>query len=227
MAPTATLSLRHAPSQLFGGWEVGLLGLIGGRGPFLGAWGIDEQRAPGKPGCCSAVGLGSTTSRWAAVNALFHARTGDVRARRLAIRSLNYATYFVAQRGRISCCGQRRHNTYWFSDGYGDYLRSFNWAMAALPELAPKGESHPLGSSSVVQAVDYGVRRLAYRTFDERSVEVFRLDFRPGRVLAGEALLRERADLEAEGYVVRQLGGGDYSVRVRHDRAHRVELHRP
>ena len=40
-----------------------------GRGPFAGAWGIDEQRAPGKPGCCSRVGLGSTTSRWAAANA--------------------------------------------------------------------------------------------------------------------------------------------------------------
>ena len=198
-----------------------------GRGPFLGAWGIDEQRAPGKPGCCAAVGLGSTTSRWAAVNALLHARTGDVRARRLAIRSLNYATYFVARGGRISCCGQRRHNTYWFSDGYGDYLRSFNWAMAALPELAPKGQSHVLGSSSVVQAVDYGARRVAYRTFDERSIEVVRLDYRPDRVVAGDALLRERDDLDAEGYVVRRLGGGDYAVRVRHDRARRVELHRP
>ena len=148
-------------------------------------------------------------------------------ARRLAIRSLNHATYFVARGGRISCCGQRRHNTYWFSDGYGDYLRSFNWAMAALPELAPKGESHLLGSSSVVQAVDYGARGLAYRTFDERSVEVLRLPYRPGRVVAGEELLRERDDLGAEGYVVKRLDGGDYALGVRHDRARRIELQRP
>ena len=133
-----------------------------GRGPFAGAWGIDEQRAPGKPGCCSRVGLGSTTSRWAAANALLYARTGDERAREQAVRSLSYATYFEAGNGRISCCGQRPGNTFWFSDGYGDYLRSFNWAMAAMPELAPKRQNHLLGSSSVVQSVAYsrGSRRL-------------------------------------------------------------------
>jgi dienelactone hydrolase len=195
-----------------------------GRGPFLGVWGIDEQRAPGKPGCCSAVGLGSTTSRWAAVNALLYARTGDRRARRLAVRSLNYATYFVAHGGRISCCGQRRHNTYWFSDGYGDYLRSFSWAMAAMPELAPKGQNHLLGSSSVVQAVEYGRRRLTYRTFDARSVEVVRLNFRPGKIVAGDAPLPERSDLSAEGYVTRPLGGGDFVIRIRHDRSRLIQI---
>jgi len=66
-----------------------------------------------------------------------------------------------------------------------------------------------------------------YRTFAERSVEVLRLDFRPDRVVAGEELLRERDDLGAEGYVVKPLDGGDYAVRVRHDRARRIELHRP
>jgi hypothetical protein len=195
-----------------------------GRGPFLSAWGIDEQRAPGRPGCCSPVGLGSTTSRWAAVNALLYARTGDRRARSLAIRSLNYATYFVARGGRISCCGERRANTYWFSDGYADYLRSFNWAMAAIPELAPKRQNHLLGSTSVVQAVTYGRRRLAYRTFDEHGVEVVRLGYRPTAIVAGDEPLPERADLTAEGYVVQPLGGGDFVVRIRHDRSRRIEI---
>jgi hypothetical protein len=195
-----------------------------GRGPFLGAWGIDEQRAPGKPGCCSAVGLGSTTSRWAAINALLYARTGDRRARRLAIRSLNYATYFVADRGRISCCGQRRSNTYWFSDGYGDYLRSFNWAMAAMPELAPTGQSHILGSSSVVQSVEYGASGLTYRTFDEKSVDVIRLNYRPGHVVAGGESLPERGDLSGEGYLVQPLGREDFAIRIRHDHARAIRV---
>ncbi len=232
-SPTMTahyLLTQSAPESIDPLWEGHARSLLRwvqvhfGRGPFLGAWGIDEQRAPGKPGCCSEVGLGSATSRWAAVNALLYARTGDRKARRLAIRSLNYATYFVADGGRISCCGERRHNTYWFSDGYGDYLRSFNWAMAAMPELAPKRQSHLLGSSSVVQEVEYDRGRLAYRTFDPKSVEVVRLACRPGKIVAGDEPLSERADLSEEGYVVQPLGGGDFVVRIRHDRSQQVEI---
>ena len=182
-----------------------------GRGPFAGAWAIDEQRAPGKPGCCSPVGLGSTTSRWGAGNAELYRRTGDGRARELAVRALNYATYFAANDGRISCCGQRPQNTYWFSDGYADYLRSFNWGMASLPELAPKRQNHLLGSSSVVRAVSYGRNRVSYTTFAEAGDEVLRLRFRPASVAGGE-------------YTVEPAGGGDYVVRVRHEHARRITV---
>jgi hypothetical protein len=195
-----------------------------GRGPFLGAWGIDEQRKPGTSGCCSRVGLGSTTSRWAAANALLSARTGDEGAREFAVRSLNYATYFEAGGGRISCCGKRPQNTYWFSDGYGDYLRSFNWAMAAMPELAPKRQDHLLGSSSVVRSVTYGRRSLAYRTFDPKSSETLRLSYRPQKITAGTDVLPVRDDLAGDGYVVRPLGGGDFVVRVRHGHQRRIRI---
>jgi hypothetical protein len=223
------LLTRDAPETVDPTWDEDAAELLRwvrgafGRGPFAGAWGIDEQWAPGKPGCCSRVGLGSTTSRWAAANALLYARTGDQRARELAVRSLNYATYFAAGDGRIACCGRRPQNTYWFSDGYGDYLRSFNWAMAAMPELAPKRRSHLLGSSSVVQAVSYAPRRVAYRTFARKSVEVLRLPFRPRRVVAGTTL-PERSDLTAEGYVVQPLGGGDFAARIRHDASRRIRV---
>jgi poly(3-hydroxybutyrate) depolymerase len=193
------------------------------RGPFVGAWGIDEQRAPGRPGCCSPVGLGSTTSRWAAANAELFARTGDESARELAVRSLNYATYFAASNGLVSCCGRRPQNTYWFSDGYADYLRSFNWAMAALPELAPKRQNHLLGSSSVVQAVTYRRGRIVYRTFANASTEVLRLSFLPRSVVAG-APLQRRSDLEVEGYVAEPLDGGDYVIRIRHDQSRRIRI---
>ena len=194
-----------------------------GRGPFAGAWGINEQWAPGKPGCCSRVGLGSTTSRWAAANALLYAHTGDEATRELAVRSLNYATYFTASDGRVSCCGQRPTNTFWFSDGYGDYLRSFNWAMAAIPELAPKRRDHLLGSTSVVQSVAYGRRRVSYRTFAAKSSEALRLSYLPRSVVAGHTLAA-RGDLDAEGFVIRKLGGGDYAIRIRHDASRRVQI---
>jgi hypothetical protein len=195
-----------------------------GRGPFARAWGIDEQWRPGGSGCCSRAGLGSTTSRWAAVNALLYAHTGDDHARELAVRSLNYATYFARSDGRISCCGQRPTNTYWFSDGYADYLRSFNWAMAAMPELAPKSQDHLLGSTSVVQAVTYRKRSLSYRTFDENGVETLRLSYAPRRLFAGAVLLTSSPDLAASGYSVRAAGGGDFIVRIRHDTARRIRI---
>jgi hypothetical protein len=182
-----------------------------GRGPFAGAWAIDEQRAPGRPGCCSPVGLGSTTSRWAVANAAYFVRTGDQQARELAIRSLNYATYFAGRSGLVSCCGQRPQNTYWFSDGYADYLRSFSWAMALLPELAPKRQNHLLGSSSVVRSVAYTRNRVTYTTFAAAATEVLRLRFRPLHVAGGT-------------YTAEAAGGGDYIVRVRHDNARRITV---
>jgi hypothetical protein len=96
--------------------------------------------------------------------------------------------------------------------------------MAAMPELAPRGRDHLLGSSSVVQAVEYGPRRLTYRTFDARSVEVLRLSYRPARVVAGDEPLEERSDLSAEGYLVQPLGEGDVVVRIRHDRARAIQI---
>jgi len=231
-SPTMTahyLLTRDAPEAVDPLWDDHASSLLTwvqssfGRGPFFGAWGIDEQWAPGKHGCCSRVGLGSTTSRWAAANALLYARTGDQQARELAVRSLSYATYFARGDGQISCCGVRSHNTFWFSDGYGDYLRSFNWAMAAMPELAPRRQDHLLGSSSVVQAIAYGRRHIAYRTYDTASTEVLRLSFRPRQIIAG-TVLAERSDLAAEGYVVQPLGGGDFTVRIRHEHARRIRV---
>jgi hypothetical protein len=96
--------------------------------------------------------------------------------------------------------------------------------MAAIPELAPKRRDHLLGSSSVVQSVSYGRRRVMYRTFDASGTEVLRLAFRPRRIVAGGNVLAERSDLSAEGYVVQALGGGDFAVRIRHDSARRIAL---
>jgi hypothetical protein len=233
MLPTMTaqyLLTRGAPASIDPAWRRHTRSLLGwvrssfGRGPFFGAWGIDEQGVPGKPGCCSPAGLGSDTSRWAAVKALLYARTGDLRAREDAFRSLNYATYFTRRDGQVSCCGTTGRNTHWFSDGYGDYLRSFNWAMAAIPELAPQGKNHLLGSTSVVQSVSYAPGRVAYRTFDRRAVEVLRLSYRPARVLAGGRAIPLRPALTREAYTVRPLPGGDFVVRVRHDSSGRIRV---
>jgi hypothetical protein len=197
-----------------------------GRGPFFGAWGIDEQGTPtpSEFDCCSPAGLGSDSSRWAAVNALLYERTGDAAAREDAVRSLNYATYFAASDGRISCCGAAIPDEYWFSDGYSDYLRHFNWVMAALPELAPTGRNHLLRSSSPVQHISYATDRVRYRTFDPQAREVLRLRFRPAHVRAGRRTLERTNDTHRDGYTTQRLPDGDYIVHIRHTRARDVTV---
>jgi len=37
-------------------------------------------------------------------------------------------------------------------------------------------------------------------------------------------VLAERSDLAAEGYVVQPLGGGDFTVRIRHEHARRIRV---
>jgi hypothetical protein len=195
-----------------------------GRGPYLGAWAIDEQGTPDGRGCCSRAGLGSHTSRWGAVNALYYEKTGDLQAREDAVRSLNYATYLALSDGRVSCCGEGFGGQFWFSDGYADYLRHFLWAMGSLPECAPTGEDHLLRSSSVVQKVEYGPRRLSYRTFDAGSSEVIRLSYVPMRVTAGGRALAKAKVLGPDCYTLQPLGNGDYVLRLHHSSAREVAI---
>jgi hypothetical protein len=186
-----------------------------GRGPFLGAWAIDEQGTPDGRGCCSRAGQGSHGGRWAAINAMYAEKTGDSQAREDAFRSANYATYFARSDGRIACCGEDYHAPYWFSDGYADYLRHFNWTMGALPDLAPIAENHILRSSSVIQKVNYAPHRITYRTFDQEGTAILRLNFKPAKITAGSSMLDERKDLQESGYTLQAIGS-DYIVQVKH-----------
>ncbi len=195
-----------------------------GRGPYLGAWAIDEQGPPPDYcGCCSRAGLGSDTSRWAAINAMYYEKTGDLQAREDAFRSLNYATYFCGDDGKIACCGLDYSDTYWFSDGYSDHLRHYLWAMGGIPQFAPVGENHLLRSSSVVTKVTYSDGAILYKTFDEEGREVLRVKSRPARVTCGQKALDEVRDADAEGFTLKPLDGGDFVVRVHH-RSRDVEL---
>ena len=196
-----------------------------GRGPYFDAWAIDEQgEPPDFRGCCSRSGLASDTSRWGAINAMYYEKTGDQQSHENAFRSLNYATYFAASDGRISCCGVGFDGQYWFDDGYADYSRNFSWAMGAIPEFAPVGENHLLRSSSVVQKVTYAEGSIQYRTFDPAAVEVLRLHFKPARITAGETILPPRENLQEDGFTVQPLAGGDFVVRVRHTRSGEIKI---
>lgn len=219
-----------------------------GRGPFFGAWAIDEQLRPDggvtgassvdteylphgsvllgvdNRGCCSRAGLVCRTSQWGAINAMYYEKTGDGTARENAFRSLNYATYFAKSDGEIACCGEGTGGMFWFEDGHADAGRSFMWALGAMPEFAPIGQDHLLRSSSVIQKVQYGNRSVEYRTFAKSGTEVFRLSFKPVHVMAGGAALTEREDLKEDGYTIQTLSHGDYEVRLRHLQANQISI---
>ncbi len=196
-----------------------------GRGPFFGAQAIDEQSTPDATfGCCSRAGQGDHTARWAAISAMYFEKTRDGQAREDAFRGLNYGTYFAASDGRIACCGLDYTASYWFSDGYSDYLRHFQWAMGAIPEFAPAGQDHILRSSSVVQSVKYAARDIQYRTFDAASAEVIRLSFKPAAITAGGKSLAENDAAQAEGYSLRSLPAGDWVLEIRHASSREISV---
>jgi hypothetical protein len=196
-----------------------------GRGPYFGAWAIDEQGPPPDyASCCSRAGLGSDTSRWGAINAMYYEKTGDAQAREDAFRSLSYATYFADSDGKVACCGLDYADSYWFTDGYADYLRHFIWAMGAIPEFAPRGQDHLLRSTSVVTEVQYGKQSLSYKTFRPAASEVLRLTYLPKQIRVGDSAISKRDDLKEEGYTVTPLRDGDYIIRIRHIKSGAVRI---
>jgi hypothetical protein len=184
------------------------------QGMQWGATVISEQQA-------DMVKMGSHTARFGATTALWAAATGDLEARDRAARSLNWATYTCSESGVVAV-GEDSNEGWWFSDGYGDYIRHFLVAMGAVPEWAPPREIHVLRSTSVVTKVEYGAGRASWTTFDADATETLRVPTRPTGVTAAGAALDERKDLAAPGYTVEPLAGGDVVLRVRHDRAGEV-----
>jgi hypothetical protein len=157
--------------------------------------------------------MGSHTSRYASVLALWYERTGDASAKEKAFRSLNWATYMCRENGFVHV--GPIDQSLWFSDGYADYIRHFLAAMGAVPEWAPHGADHVLGSTSVITEVRYERQAVRYRTFDTAATEVLRLSFRPAEIRAGDRVLPRHETLDQDGWTI-SPDGQDFVVRIRH-----------
>ena len=142
--------------------------------------------------------MGSHTARYASVNALLYARTGDLAAREKAYRSFNWATYMDRANG-VNIDGPEVGHE-WFTDGYGDYIRHFMTGMAAVPEWAPSGQDHLLDSSTTVTSITYALRRIDYRTFDNAGTETLKLTFVPGTVTVGGVALGQTSSGDGWAY---------------------------
>jgi len=169
--------------------------------------------------------MSSHTARYASVRALWYEVTGDLDSKERAFRSFNWATYSSRENGLVKT-SLDEGTGYWFSDGYGDYMRHFQRGMASVPEWAPADEDHLLGSTSVVRSIAYGEHEIAYATFDRQSREVLRLQRQPVAIRAGTVALARVNDLKAgrQGYSVEPVKQGGFVVRIEHHQSGTVTI---
>ena len=181
---------------------------------------VTTEQGDGVGFCCNEPNqcCDSHTSRLAAVEALYFAKTGDEAYREAAFRSFNWVTYFQGLPGEAHAPFGTQ---WWFTDEFADGPRRLMDAFWAVPEWAPGDESHLLGSSSVVTRISYGRGSVTYSTFDPQSIDVLRLDFVPEFVTARGNLLTRRKDLDREGYVFDE---SIHVLRIRHDQANDIDV---
>jgi hypothetical protein len=182
---------------------------------------VTTEQGDGKEFCCNDPNqcCDSHTSRLAAVEALYFAKTGDVAYRDAAFRSYNWVTYFqgLSAGAHAPFTGQ-----WWFTDEFADGPRRLMDAFWAVPEWAPADESHLLGSSSVVTKISYGKGSVIYSTFDPQSSDVLRLDFAPDSITANGKDLTRRKDLDQPGFT---FDDSTHVLRIRHDDGRDIAIH--
>ncbi|MCL4693754.1 MAG: hypothetical protein KJ060_14735 [Candidatus Hydrogenedentes bacterium] len=193
---------------------------------YSGAWAFPESS-----GCCRRS-LWYGPMEIATVLAEFGVRADAPWAVEMARRMQILATYDVHETGVVedNIDGGAIVAGSWFKITHPMPLKHVLGTMAWLPDVeGANRENHILRSSRVVNDVSYGGGRIAYSTFDApaHSIDLLRLSYRPNRIAAGDTVLFERTDLDANGYTIQELSNGDCLVSVRHDGATHVFVEGP
>lgn len=161
----------------------------------------------------------SHSSRQASMELLYTKLSGDTTFKANAIRTLHWATYTVDWDGK----NRYIRDDVWLTDGYGDYVRHYLRAMAALPELAPSHKNKLLQCSSVVRSIKYGAENITYETFDTEAIELLRLITKPEKILAaGEALL-QADQLSGDSWTWTPLETGGV-LRINHEHSNEISI---
>jgi len=174
---------------------------------------VNEQTAYQTPG-------NSHTARQAAAELQYTALTGDSSYKQNAIRALSWATYMVDADGK----NRYPQDENWLTDGYGDYVRHYLNAFAAMPALAPADEDHILSSTSIIQFAEYknspykkfvfgeqpkGIVTLRYTASNEKGLEVLRLTRKPSNLFFNNRPVKEMDnEAVAEGFHWQPLATG-------------------
>jgi hypothetical protein len=181
---------------------------------------VTTEQGDGKSFCCNLPNqcCDSHTSRLAAVEAFYFAKTGGAAYKEAAYRSYNWVTYF---QGLPGAAHAPFSNQWWFTDQFSDGPRRMMDAFWAVPEWAPEDESHLLGSVSPVTKISYGAGSVTYSTFDAASTDVLRLNFVPDAVMADGVPLRRLKELSGPGYT---FDSSTRVLRIRHDAARDIDI---
>jgi hypothetical protein len=179
-----------------------------------------EQGSSLKDFCCNIPNqcCDSHSSRLAAVEALYYAKTGDTAYKEAAYRTYNWVTYFQGLSGGAHAPFSTQ---WWFTDEFSDGPRRMMDAFWAVPEWAPAEESHLLGSLSVVTKIAYGTGSVTYSTFDAESTDVLRLNFAPDSVTVGGKPITRRQDLSQQGYT---FDDATHVLSIRHPSSRDVDI---
>ncbi len=152
------------------------------------------------------------TARYAAACARWYAVSGDETYKEKAYRSLNWVTYCNDSSGMAFESPVSKGILSWWSDCYGECPRMFYQAFAAVPEWAPPRENHILYSEGILNNVSYGSKRVQYTAKVSDGKEFLRLAFKPVKITLNRKRIPFITNPDEEGYILRDLGNGDYSL---------------
>ena len=165
--------------------------------------------------------MGSHTARYGSACAMYFERTGDKWYKDQAYRFLNVATYMTYDNGVVAV-GPNWLGS-WFIDGYGDYIRHFIDAMAAIPEWAPAGEDHLLKSTSIIQSIGYSPNKIEFSSFDDHSKVTLRLTSKPKAVNVNGRPLKQSKIPEPNSWIWTSLEKGGVA-RINYSEGNRIEV---
>ena len=181
---------------------------------------VTTEQGDGKQFCCNEPNqcCDSHSARLAAVESFYYAKTGDETYKQAAYRTYNWVSYF---QGLPAAAHAPYSNQWWFTDEFSDGPRRMMDAFWAVPEWSPASESHLLGSSSVVTKISYGRGSVTYSTFDNDSMDVLHLDFKPVAVRVGGRAISASRDLAREGFTFDRATG---VLRIHHTTSREVDI---
>lgn len=196
--------------------------------PRLIQWTEDNfvtKSAPGEPSTMWGANIVSEqvdfmpkmdyqTARYAAQCATWYALSGDEAYKEKAFRSINWVTYCNDTTGKAFESPVSKDVHSWWSDCYGEGPRMFYHVFAAIPEWAPARENHILYSENVLKDIEYGVKKVSYTALQKNGTDYLRLSFKPAVITLNGKKLSPASTATNEGYIVKDLGNGDYALQL-------------
>ena len=163
------------------------------------------------------------TARYCLALADLCSLTHDEQVKRRAMSGINALTHMQAPSGlfrtffyTVNPKAAKTKKPDWYSQHLYTVCHVLE-AMPCLPELAPNGQDHLLGSGVFVREVRYSPGQIRFETIAP-SRTVLKLSFVPKAVYAGTRELGEVKELPADDHVGWSFDAATSLLTVRHDR---------